>query len=805
MNYEPVIVGNQTKKNAGIKDNVDAVPTQQYILLPLLYDGPQSSKDAVVDDAGKKTNEEPANEGKRNGLEKEGGASNKQDDQNVQDFRVALDNLLVQQKKGYANSLNTSLGPMVGRRNLSHVLVGTFTQNKKLALGHSFLLLWDGSVISAEIRTRTTSCIVLNERKPMRETKGKLDQCGKDPYEVPDALGKGSIQAADWMGDELPRTWKNICILRNADPLGKCSLEIAELEVSEEEFLEINESIYFNQEGSRAFQEQFKPIIDRLKQQGYIGEEPLKHWKKNAMEDIFRKHVDSLLKIGAIRPSKSRHRTMAMIVNSGTTVDPVTGREVKGKERMVFNYKSLNDNTYKDQYSLPGINTIIKRIGGAKIFSKFDLKSGFHQVAMDEESIPWTAFLVPGGLYEWLVMPFGLKNAPAVFQRKMDKCFKGTESFIAVYIDDILVFSKNEKDHAKHLEKMLKICEDNGLVLSPTKMKIAVSTVDFLGAVIGEGTIKLQPHIIKKIVNFNEEELKTKKGLRSFLGILNYARNHIPKLGILLRPLYEKTNAHGDKRLKPSDYELVRKIKEQVQNLPDLEIPPENAYIILETDGCMEGWGGIVKWKKSKEDPRSSERICAYASGKFSTTQSTIDAEINACINTLEKLKIYYLDKQEVTLRTDCQAIISFYNKTNSNKSSRVRWIKFADAVTGTGVKINIEHIEGKHNTLADSLSRLVNLCFAGCTGEMKELSLMSLLNKRIILVPDGLVLVIYELILSSVNTGWSCVVSSGHLVLAGFIMFMLIVGLGFMVPAGLLMVSSACLVRYCFVIAAGL
>ncbi|GJU44588.1 hypothetical protein Tco_1201854 [Tanacetum coccineum] len=109
-------------------------------------------------------------------------------------------------------------------------------------------------------------------------------------------------------------------------------------------------------------------------------------------------------------------------------------------------------------------------------------------------------------------------------------------------------------------------------------MKIAVSTVDFLGAVIGEGTIKLQPHIIKKIVNFNEEE-----------------------------PLYEKkTNAHGDKRLKPSDYELIIKIKEQVQNLPDLEIPPENAHIILETDECMKGWGGIVKWKKNKGDPRSS-------------------------------------------------------------------------------------------------------------------------------------------------------------------------------------------------------
>ncbi|GJR87533.1 putative ribonuclease H-like domain-containing protein [Tanacetum coccineum] len=106
MNYEPVTAGNQTNKNAGIKDNVDEVPTQQYILLPLLYDSPQSSKDVVADDAGKKTNEEPANEGERNGQEKDGGASDKEDDHNVQDFRVTLDNLLVQQKKGYANSTN---------------------------------------------------------------------------------------------------------------------------------------------------------------------------------------------------------------------------------------------------------------------------------------------------------------------------------------------------------------------------------------------------------------------------------------------------------------------------------------------------------------------------------------------------------------------------------------------------------------------------------------------------------------------------------------------------------------------------
>ncbi|KAL9665669.1 hypothetical protein QQ045_021090 [Rhodiola kirilowii] len=94
---------------------------------------------------------------------------------------------------------------------------------------------------------------------------------------------------------------------------------------------------------------------------------------------------------------------------------------------MVFNYKALNDNTHKDLYTLPGINTILKKVGNANIFSKFDLKSRFHQVAMDEESNPWTTFVVPGGLYEWLVMPFGLKNASAVFQRKMDHCFQGID------------------------------------------------------------------------------------------------------------------------------------------------------------------------------------------------------------------------------------------------------------------------------------------------------------------------------------------------------------------------------------------
>ncbi|CAL5441627.1 unnamed protein product [Camellia sinensis] len=253
------------------------------------------------------------------------------------------------------------------------------------------------------------------------------------------------------------------------------------------------------------FEEKYPKLMKHLQSCGIIGEDPMRHWSLNqitckldlknsdfviddkpmkhvtpAMKESFKKHIDQLLELKVIRPSKSRHRTTAFIVNSGTYIDPVTKEERRGKERMVCNYKRLNDNTHKDQYSLPGINTIMAKIGHSRIYSKFDLKSGFHQVAMHPDSIEWTAFWTPLGLYEWLVMPFGLKNAPATFQRKMDICFKGTDEFIAVYIDDILVFSPDEQAHEKHIQSMISICQKNGLILSPTKMKIAAVQMDFL-------------------------------------------------------------------------------------------------------------------------------------------------------------------------------------------------------------------------------------------------------------------------------------------------------------------------------------
>ncbi|GKB93572.1 hypothetical protein Tco_0979709 [Tanacetum coccineum] len=220
---------------------------------------------------------------------------------------------------------------------------------------------------------------------------------------------KGGIRIE---GDEIT-IYKKITKFKTSNQAEISQVAIEELKMDELEYQATVEESIFHQEINPDFKRRFEPVLRELKDQGYIGEEPLKHWKKNgelcnldiinpditiedkllkdvtpAMEASFKNHIDSLLKLGVIRPSKSRHKTMAMMVNLGTSIDLVTGVEVKGKQRMVFNYRSLNDNTYKDQYSLPGINTIIQKVGNAKVFLKFDLKSGFHQVAMEEGSIP---------------------------------------------------------------------------------------------------------------------------------------------------------------------------------------------------------------------------------------------------------------------------------------------------------------------------------------------------------------------------------------------------------------------------------
>ena len=194
---------------------------------------------------------------------------------------------------------------------------------------------------------------------------------------------------------------------------------------------------------------------------------------------------------------------------------------------------------------------------------------------MAEESIPWTAFTCPQGHYEWLVMPLGLKNAPALFQRKMQNIFNENQAFILVYVDDFLVLSKLYKEHIAHLEVFFCKVEQNGLILSRKKMEICKERINFLGHEIGEGKIYLQEHIAKKILEF-PDNMSDKKVLQQFLGIVNYARNYIDNLAKLAGPLYAKLRKNGQRYFNSEDIKLVKAIKEKVKNLKPLEVPLED-------------------------------------------------------------------------------------------------------------------------------------------------------------------------------------------------------------------------------------
>jgi len=469
-------------------------------------------------------------------------------------------------------------------------------------------------------------------------------------------------------------------------------------------------------------------ILDRLNKTSIIGEDPTKFWDRDPItcklniinpdliiktkdiqfnnweQEECRMHIDHLLKLKVIAPSESPHRSPAFIVNKSS-------KQKRGKSRMVYNYKRLNDNTVEDGYTIPSKEILINRIQNAKWFSKFDLKSGFHQVKMEPESIKWTTFSCSEGLYEWHVMPFGLKNAPAIFQRKMDNIFNDCKTFTCVYIDDILVFSKTKEDHYLHLKQVLYKLEKYGLIISKGKMEICKNFIEFLGTEIGNGTIKLQPHISKKIQDFPDkmEDIKT---LRSFLGLLNYARNFIPDLGKYTAPLYNKTSLKGERKFNSEDIKLVQNIKQKVNKLPTLQLPLDSDYLVLECDGCESGWGAILKRKKNKYLSKDNEQICRYASGKYTVKpqvyQTSTDYEVNAIIHALEAFKLFLINKPEITIRTDCEAIVSYgKNQINNDKKPHKRWLLFRDYIN-SGKIINFEHIKASDNMFADILSRYI-------------------------------------------------------------------------------------------------
>nr|WOA03487.1 reverse transcriptase [Atractylodes mild mottle virus] len=412
----------------------------------------------------------------------------------------------------------------------------------------------------------------------------------------------------------------------------------------------------------------------------------------------FAVQIKELLDLKIIIPSKSPHRSPAFLVEN-------EAERRRGKKRMVVNYKKLNEVTLGDSHNLPNKDELLTLIRGKTIYSSFDCKSGFWQVLLDQESQLLTAFTCPTGHYQWKVVPFGLKQAPSIFQRHMNNAFREFEEFCCVYVDDILVFSKNETEHRKHVIAILEQCKNLGIILSKKKAHLFKTKINFLGLEIDQGTHKPQNHILEHIHKF-PDRLEDKKQLQRFLGILTYASDYIPKLAQIRKPFQAKLKKDVTWSWTDSDTSLMIKIKKGLKSFPTLYHPKLEDKLIIECDASDSFWGGILKAKTIDDE---KEYICRYTSGSFKQAELNYhsnEKEILAAMNTIKKFS-GYLTPVEFLIRTDNKNFTFFLNtnhKGDYKQGRLIRWQMWFSRYSFT-----VEHLPGNKNVFADFLTREFN------------------------------------------------------------------------------------------------
>jgi len=244
----------------------------------------------------------------------------------------------------------------------------------------------------------------------------------------------------------------------------------------------------------------------------------------NELEEL-KKQIKELQDKGFIHPSSSPWHAPVIFVDKKDR-----------SQTMCVDYRSLNEVTIKNKYPLPRIDDLYDRLRGACVFSKIDLRSGYHQLMIQNLDIPKTSFTTRYGLYEYTVMSFGLTNAPAYFMYMMNKVFvEYLNKFVVVFIDDILVFSKTEEEHAEHLRLVLQKLKEHKLYAKRSKCEFWLEEVSFLGHVVPNGGIAVDPSKVKDVLNWKTPTDVCE--IRSFLGLVGYYRRFIEGFSKLAKPM----------------------------------------------------------------------------------------------------------------------------------------------------------------------------------------------------------------------------------------------------------------------------
>ena len=399
--------------------------------------------------------------------------------------------------------------------------------------------------------------------------------------------------------------------------------------------------------------------------------------------------LKSYLDKGFIRPSASPYGAPVLFA-----------RKKEGTLRMCIDYRALNKITVKNRYPLPRVDDLLDRLKDARCFTKIDLTQGYHQLRVVDEDVCKTAFRTQYGHYEFLVMPFGLCNAPATFMYLMNTILRPyIDQFVVVFLDDILIFSKNKWEHLEHVRKVLLKLREYKLYAKEKKCEFMKKGVEYLGYRVSERGLEVCQDKIDKVMNWPIPTCP--KEVRSFVGIASFYRRFVRDFSKIARPLTDLTRKETEFVWGSAQEKAFETLKKALCSAPILCLPDFSKPFVVNTDASDIAVGAVLQ-----QDFGKGLQPIAYDSRKLNDVErrySTYDKELLAIVNACQTWR-HYLRGTKFVLRTD-HASLKFFLTQPYFTARQGRWLELLQTFD-----MEIEHTPGWKNQVADALSRMTEL-----------------------------------------------------------------------------------------------